>query len=277
MTTRVAAIQLQAAADKADGIARATALVERAAAAGAQLVVLPEKWTGVGGAERLRAVAEPLREGPAYAAMQGWARELGIAVVGGSITELRDDGTLANASIAFDAGGREAGVYRKIHMFDVEAGGRVYRESAAEQAGEEVVACDLAGWRTGLTICYDLRFPELFRALVDDGARLLTVPACFTVATGRDHWEVLLRARAIENQCWVIAAGQWGEPGGMPSYGRSMVIDPWGLVLAQAPDEDGFALAELDADRQDDIRRRLPALAHRRPAVYARAAQRADG
>ncbi len=116
-------------------------------------------------------------------------------------------------------------------MFDVEAGGKVYRESANEQAGEEIVTADLAGWRTGLTICYDLRFPELFRVLVDDGARLLTVPACFTVATGRDHWEVLLRARAIENQCYVIAAGQWGEPGGMPSYGRSLVIDPWGLVL----------------------------------------------
>ncbi len=270
MTTRVAAIQLQATPDKAENLARAGALVERAAAAGAQLVVLPEKWTGVGGPEQLRAVAEPLGEGPAYAAMAGWARELGVAVVGGSITELRADGTLANASIAFDAGGREAGVYRKIHMFDVEAGGKVYRESAAEQAGEEIVTADLAGWRTGLTICYDLRFPELFRVLVDDGARLLTVPACFTVATGRDHWEVLLRARAIENQCYVIAAGQWGEPGGMPSYGRSLVIDPWGLVLAQAPDEDGIALAELDPERQDGIRQRLPALSHRRPSVYAR-------
>ena len=273
MTTCVAAIQLQAAADKAENVARASALVERAAGAGAQLVVLPEKWTGVGGAEQLRAVAEPLGDGPAYAAMERWARELGVAVVGGSITELRADGTLANASIAFDAGGREAGVYRKIHMFDVEAGGKVYRESAAEQAGAEIVTAELAGWRTGLTICYDLRFPELFRVLVDDGARLLTVPACFTVATGRDHWEVLLRARAIENQCYVIAAGQWGEPGGLPSYGRSMVIDPWGLVLAQAPDEDGIALAELDATRLEGIRERLPALAHRRPSVYARAAQ----
>jgi predicted amidohydrolase len=269
MSTRVAAVQLQASDDKAENIARAGALVARAADAGGRIVVLPEKWTGVGKPEALRAVAEPLGDGPAYAAMQRWAAEHGIAVVGGSITELRPDGGLANVSIAFDADGREAGVYRKIHMFDVEVGGRVYRESAAEEPGNEVIACDLDGWRTGLTICYDLRFPELFRALVDDGARVLVVPAAFTLATGRDHWEVLLRARAIEDQCYVIAANQWGAPGGMPCFGRSMVVDPWGLVLALAPDEDGIAVAELDPARQDEIRRRLPSLTHRRPAVYA--------
>lgn len=272
MSTRVAAVQLQASDDKAENLTRAELLVRRAAGAGAQLVVLPEKWTGVGGPEVLRAVAEPLGDGPAYQAMQRWARQFGVAVVGGSITELRADGTLANASIAFDARGREVAVYRKVHMFDVEAGGRTYRESAAEEPGEQLVTCDLAGWRTGLSICYDLRFPELFRTLIDGGARLLTVPAAFTLVTGRDHWEVLLRARAIENQCYVIAAGQWGEPGGMPSYGRSMVVDPWGLVLAVAPDEDGIALAELDPARQEGIRERLPSLTHRRPDVYARPA-----
>lgn len=269
MSTRVAAVQLQASADKLENVERASALVRRAADAGAQIVVLPEKWTGVGGPEQLRALAEPLGDGPAYAAMHAWAVELGVAVVGGSITELCADGSLANTSVAFDARGREAGVYRKIHMFDVEVGDHVYRESAAEQAGEAIVACDLAGWRTGLSICYDLRFPELFRALVDDGARLLAVPAAFTLATGRDHWEVLLRARAIEDQCYVIAANQWGSPGGLPCCGRSMVVDPWGLVLALAPDADGLAIAELDAERQEDVRTRLPALQHRRPAVYA--------
>lgn len=272
MGTRVAAVQLQASADKQENVERATALVRRAADAGARIVVLPEKWTGVGGPEQLRAFAEPLGGGPAYAAMRAWAVELGVAVVGGSITELRPDGSLANTSVAFDAGGRVAGVYRKIHMFDVEVGDHVYRESAAEQAGDEIVACDLAGWRTGLSICYDLRFPELFRVLVDGGARLLVVPAAFTLATGRDHWEVLLRARAIEDQCYVIAANQWGSPGGLPCCGRSMVVDPWGLVLALAPDEDGVAIAELDPARQDDVRARLPSLQHRRPAVYAQSA-----
>jgi predicted amidohydrolase len=196
--------------------------------------------------------------------------------VAGSIPErVPGQERLSNTSLLIDPDGEIAATYRKIHMFDVDVGGVAYRESAHEQAGEDIVSAEVDGVRIGLTICYDLRFPELFRVLVDDGARLLTVPACFTVATGRDHWEVLLRARAIENQCYVIAAGQWGEPGGMPSYGRSLVIDPWGLVLAQAPDEDGIALAELDAERQDGIRERLPALAHRRPVVYARTSQSA--
>jgi predicted amidohydrolase len=270
--TRVAAVQLQSCADKHENIARAAQLVRRAAEDGARIIVLPEKWTGVGDPERLRALAEPLEDGAAMTAMRAWVAELGIALVGGSITELRPDGSLANTSVAFDADGREASIYRKVHMFDVEVGDRVYRESAAEQAGDEIVACDLAGWRTGLSICYDLRFPELFRVLVDAGARLVTVPAAFTLATGRDHWEVLVRARAIEDQCYVIAANQWGAPGGMPCCGRSMIVDPWGLVLAQAPDEDGVVVAELDPVRQDDVRARLPSLRHRRPDVYSGAA-----
>ncbi len=267
-TTRVAAVQLRSGADKTENIVRAGELVAAAAERGARIVVLPEKWTGLGEPDDLRHFAEPLRAGPAYEAMRGWAAELGVAVVGGSITELLENGWLANTSVAFDAGGEEVGVYRKLHMFDVEVGGRVYRESAAEEAGDEVVACDLAGWRTGLSICYDLRFPELFRSLVDRGARLLVVPAAFTLATGRDHWEVLLRARAIEDQCFVVAANQWGEPAGIPCFGRSMVVDPWGLVLAQAPDEDGIALADLDPARQEEVRTKLPALEHRRPEVY---------
>jgi len=270
MSTRVAAVQMQSSAEKAENIERAGRLVREAAEQGAELVVLPEKWTGLGEPEELRGLAEPLGKGPAYAAMSSWATELGVALVGGSITELREDGSLANTSVAFGADGREAGVYRKIHMFDVEVDGRVYRESDGEGAGEEVVACELVGWPTGLTICYDLRFPELFRDLVERGVRLLVVPAAFTLATGRDHWEVLLRARAIENQCFVIAANQWGEPAGLPSYGHSLVVDPWGVVLAEAPDSDCVVVADLDPARQEEVRAQLPALTHRRPALYGR-------
>jgi deaminated glutathione amidase len=272
---RVSAIQMQSSTDKAENLQRAGRLVGEAAARGAGLVVLPEKWTGLGEGDALREFAEPLRAGPAYEAMRSWAADLGIAVVGGSITELLESGWLANTSVAFAAGGEEAGVYRKVHMFDVEVGGRAYRESAAEEAGDEIVACDLAGWRVGMSICYDLRFPELFRGLVDRGARLIVLPAAFTLASGRDHWEVLLRARAIEDQCFVVAANQWGEPAGMPCFGRSMVVDPWGLVLGLAPDEDGVVLADLDPARQDEIRERLPSLRHRRPTVYGPPA--ADG
>jgi deaminated glutathione amidase len=265
---RVAAIQMQSSPDKGENVERAGRLVREAAERGAELVVLPEKWTGLGEGDALREFAEPLRAGPAYEAMRSWAAELGIAVVGGSITELLENGWLANTSVAFAAGGEEAGVYRKVHMFDVEVGGRVYRESAVEEPGEELVACDLAGWRVGLSICYDLRFPELFRGLVDRGARLIVLPAAFTLASGRDHWEVLLRARAIEDQCYVVAANQWGEPAGMPCYGRSMVVDPWGLVLGLAADEDCAVLADADPARQEEIRERLPSLGHRRPGVY---------
>ena len=161
-------------------------------------------------------------------------------------------------------------MYRKIHMFDVEVEGRAYRESDVEDPGEEIVLSHAAdGVELGLSICYDLRFPELYRILAVRGARVLTVPAAFTVPTTRDHWETLLRARAIENQAFVIAANQFGEhPGGMRSGGRSMIVDPWGLVLAQAPDGEGHITAEIDLERQSEIRAQLPSLANRRAEAY---------
>jgi deaminated glutathione amidase len=162
-----------------------------------------------------------------------------------------------------------AAAYRKIHMFDVDVGGVAYRESAATAPGDEVVVAEALGHRIGLSVCYDLRFPELYRRLVDDGAEIITVPAAFTAVTGRDHWEPLLRARAIENQTFVIAAGQHGRlDDGTDTHGRSMVVDPWGLVLAQAADGEGLAVADLDFARLDEIRARLPALRHRRPDAY---------
>jgi len=266
---RVACVQLSSRADKAANLERAERLVERAAATGAEIVVLPEKWNAIGDAETLHAAAEPLEGGESVAAMAGWARRHGITLVGGSITERREGREkLSNTCVVFDAEGEIAAVYRKIHLFDVEVGGLVYRESEAEEPGEEPVVC--AGeWPIGLTVCYDLRFPELYRILALEGALLVTVPSHFTLHTGKDHWEVLLRARAIENQLFVAAAAQFGETRpGRWSYGRSLIVDPWGLVLATAPDEETVIAADLDRARLEDVRAKLPSLAQRQPAAY---------
>jgi predicted amidohydrolase len=267
---RVACVQLTAGPDKAASLERAERLVARAAATGADVVVLPEKWNGVGGPERLRELAEPLEGGESVEALAGWARAHGVSIVGGSITERRDGREkLSNTSLAFDPDGSIVGIYRKIHMFDVDVAGLRYRESDAEEPGDQPVLATLEEWPVGLTVCYDLRFPELYRILALEGAELSTVPANFTERTGRDHWEVLLRARAIENQLYVAAAGQVGEPmPGRPSYGRSMIVDPWGTVLAQAPDEETVIVAEVDRARVRDVRASLPSLANRRPDSY---------
>ncbi|MEA2246164.1 MAG: deaminated glutathione amidase [Solirubrobacteraceae bacterium] len=265
----VAAVQLNATPDKAANIARAGELVARAARTGARLVVLPEKWTGFGSPEILRACAETLADGESVAAMRGWAREHAVHLVGGSITELGEGGRLTNTTVVVDPGGEVTAVYRKIHLFDVEVGGHVYRESDLEDGGDQIVTVDVDGWSVGLSICYDLRFPELFRILALRGAQIMVVPAAFTATTGRDHWELLLRARAVENQCFVVAAGDWGEhPGDRWTYGHSMVVDPWGCVLEQVPEGDGVAVACCDPVRLAEVRSALPALANRRPEHY---------
>lgn len=267
---RVACVQLKASADKAETIERAGILIARAASTGADLVLLPEKWNGIGPADVIRELAETVEEGETVAAMRGWAREHGITLVGGSIAERREGREkLSNTCLVFDPQGEIVAEYRKIHMFDVQVGGHVYRESESEEPGEGPAALDVEGWKLGLTICYDLRFPELYRLLAVEGAEVVTVPAAFTLYTGKDHWELLLRARAVENQCYVVAANQWGmHPDGKAAYGRSMIVDPWGVVLAQAPDEDTVISAELDRARLEDIRRSLPSLANRQPAAY---------
>jgi deaminated glutathione amidase len=267
---RVACVQLNSGAVKADNLEKAERLVARAAATGADLVVLPEKWNAIGSVETLRANAEPLEGGESVGAMAGWARQHGITLVGGSITEIREGREkLSNTCPVFDPPGELVAVYRKIHMFDVEIGGQVYRESEAEEPGEETLVCDVEGWKVGLSVCYDLRFPELYRILALDGAELITVPAAFTLYTGKDHWELLLRARAVENQCYVAAANEWGpHEGGKASYGRSTIVDPWGVVLAQAADEDTVIAAELDRAHLLRIRESLPSLANRQPAAY---------
>jgi predicted amidohydrolase len=231
---------------------------------------LPEKWNGIGTADYLREIAEPLEGGETVQALSGWARQHGITLVGGSIAERREGREkLSNTCVVIDPDGDVVAVYRKIHMFDVEVGGQVYRESEAEEPGEGTMSCELEGWRVGLTICYDLRFPELYRILAVEGAELVTIPAAFTLFTGKDHWELLVRARAVENQCYVAAANQWGTHGeGKASYGRSMIVDPWGVVLAQAADEDTVISAELDRTYLERVRRALPSLANRQPAAY---------
>src|SRR6185437_4943235 len=186
--------------------------------------------------------------GESVAAMSGWARTHGITLVGGSIAERREGREkLSNTSLVFDPEGQLVAKYRKIHLFDVEVGGVVYRESEAEEPGDEPVVAEAEGWSIGLSICYDIRFPELYRILTLEGAELVTVPAHFTTPTGKDHWHVLMRARAIENQLYVVAAAQIGETlPGKPAYGRSLIADPWGVVIAQAPDEETVIAAELE-------------------------------
>jgi deaminated glutathione amidase len=272
---KVAAVQLNSTADQVANMAVADRLTRAAAADGARLIVLPEKWTAMGSEDELRAGAEAL-DGAAIGWARAIARELGIDLVAGSILErIPGRPKLANTSVHVDPHGEIRAVYRKVHMFDVEVGGRSYRESELEEPGEEVVLSRTAdGVGLGMSVCYDLRFPELYTTLAVAGAQVIAVPAAFTLATTRDHWETLVRARAIENQAFVIAANQVGaHPAGQHSGGRSMIVDPWGIVLAQAPDSEGHILAELDLERQRHIRARLPSLANRRPEAYRLSAE----
>src|SRR3954468_14912140 len=267
---RVACVQMTSGPDKAANLETAERLVARAAATGADLIALPEKWNAIGTTEQLHAAAEPLEGGESVEAMAGWARRHGITLVGGSISEQREGREkLSNTSLAFGPDGELLGLYRKIHLFDVEVAGVTYRESEAEEPGAEPVVVRGEGWPVGLTVCYDVRFPELYRILALEGSELVTVPAHFTTPTGKDHWHVLLRARAIENQLYVAAAAQVGETiAGKPAYGRSLIVDPWGTVLAQAPDEETVIVAEIDKARLRDIRAKLPSLANRQAAAY---------
>jgi deaminated glutathione amidase len=269
---RVAAVQLNSTADTAANMAAADRLTRAAAADGARLIVLPEKWSVLGADDDLRAGAETLG-GPAVSWARSIARELAIDLIAGSIVELREGRErLANTSVHVDPQGEVRAVYRKLHMFDVEVAGRSYRESAVTEPGDEVVLSATAdGVELGMSICYDLRFPELFGALALRGARVVALPSAFTLPTTRDHWEILVRARAIENEVFMIAANQVGpHPGGHHSGGRSMIVDPWGVVLARAEDREGFVAADLDLGRQLEIRAQLPVLGHRRPRVYGR-------
>ena len=264
---RVAAVQLNSTGDKARNLATAERLVREAAADGAELVALPEKWNLLAGGEELAAGAEAL-DGPSLSAARAWAAELGVHLLAGSIGE-RGEGKASNTSVLIGPRGEDLAVYCKIHMFDVDAGGVAYRESAHERAGEEIVSARVGDLAVGMAVCYDLRFPELFRVLALRGARLVFLPSAFTTVTGRDHWEVLLRARAIEDQVFLLAPNQVGTaPPHFDSYGHSAIVDPWGRLLALAPQGECFVAADLDLAEQDRIRAELPSLANRRPHAY---------
>jgi predicted amidohydrolase len=268
---RAAAVQLQSTEDMDRNLEDADRLTRAAAADGAELVVLPERLDIRGSAADYAARAEALDGRPVTWAREA-ARELGIDIVAGSVAERREGHErVANTSVHVGPDGEIRALYRKIHMFDVEVDGVEYRESEHSEPADEIVVSETAqGLGLGLTICYDLRFPELYRILALRGARIVAIPAAFTRVTGEAHWEILLRARAIENQVFVIAPGQGRLPGpDRDSYGNSMIVDPWGEVLARAGGEGAsFVAADLDLARQEEIREKLPSLANRVAAAY---------
>lgn len=249
-------------------------LVRRAVAAGASLVGLPENFAFLGSDRDHRlAIAESLAEpagasgpGPILTAMVALARETGAHLLLGGFPERTPTGDrIRNTSVLLDPSGRVGSLYRKIHLFDVDLPTARFRESESVEAGSDVVVAPFPWGGLGLSICYDLRFPELYRRLTMAGARVLAVPAAFTAETGKDHWNVLLRARAIENQAYVFAPAQFGVHGGQRrSYGHALVVDPWGTTLAECGDHEGVAVADLDFAYQDQVRARLPCLDHRR-------------
>ncbi len=260
----VAAIQIRSGTEKAANLEAAERLVRCAAAQGANLVTLPEMFNWRGKSSEEPAQAEPLN-GPTLTRMSALARELKVYLLAGSIAEqVAGNSKSYNSSALFGPDGARLAVYRKIHLFDVELAGRVVvKESETKLAGGEPVWADTALGRIGLTICYDLRFPELYRRLARAGVTIFTVPSAFTFHTGEAHWEVLLRARAIENQSYVIAPAQFGtNVHGFNDYGNSMIVDPWGRVLGRACDQEGVVMASLDMAYLETVRRELPALAH---------------
>lgn len=267
---RAAVVQMNSTGDLAGNLAAAERLTRAAAADGAELVLLPEKWPLLAAGPDLAAAAEDL-SGPTMGAARGWAGELGIWLVAGSMGERDPEGSAPyNSSTLIGPDGEPRARYRKLHMFDVDVEDVSYRESEHERAGQEIVTAEADDACVGMSICYDLRFPELYRILALRGADVLTVPSAFTAATGRAHWEVLLRARAIENACFVLAANQCGEaPPQYHSFGHSMIVDPWGRIIAGlGADEEGFACAELDFAVLAEVRASIPALANRRSDAY---------
>ena len=266
---KVAAIQMSSTPHKQENLDTAERLIRSAVSAGADLVTLPELWSCHGLEDVYKENAEPV-PGPTTEFLGALARELGVYILGGSILEGGPLSTkLHNTSTFFGPDGKMSAVYRKIHLFDVRAPDREYLESHTIEAGTEVVTAKAGAATVGLSVCYDVRFPELYRLLALRGAEVLAVPAAFTLQTGKDHWELLLRARAVENQAYVVAPAQWGRKAdGRWTYGRSIIVDPWGTVLAQCPDRDGYALATLDLDYLDRFRQEFPALRNRRPEAY---------
>ena len=269
MKTRVAAIQMSSQADVAANLELAGSLVADAAAEGARLAVLPENFALMPVRSRDKSAhAEAIGRGPIQAFLADTARRHRVWIVGGSLPLASGDADrVFGASVVVDAAGETRAIYRKIHLFDVElaASGESYRESHSMRPGAEPVVVATPAGIVGLSVCYDVRFPELYRHYVAAGASVFTVPAAFTAVTGKAHWRTLLGARAIENLAWVIAPGQWGtHPDGRTTWGHSMIVDPWGTVVDELPDGNGIAIADIDAAQVERLRREFPALANRR-------------
>jgi len=268
-TLEVAAVQLCSQSRVAENLAACGELCAAAASRGAKLVVLPENFAFMGPESERASHAEALGDvdAPIQRALASLARRHGVVVVGGGMPERSDDAERPyNTAVVFDSAGTLLGSYRKIHLFDVDlSDGTTLRESASTTSGASPALLSVAGFGVGLSICYDLRFPELYRALGRLGAEVLLAPSAFTLHTGKDHWHVLLRARAIESQCYVVAAAQWGKhPLGRSTYGHALIADPWGTVIAECSDGRGFALGTIDAGRLASVRASLPSLEHRR-------------
>lgn len=274
-SVQVAVIQLSSQDDVNANLARVRELVLEASRSGAELVALPENFAFMGAESKKLEIAERVDDdpsGPIMTALRLAARDARVWLVAGGMPERSDDAERPfNTSLLFSTDGRLVSRYRKVHLFDVDLpDGTKLLESGATTAGSEPVVSEISGragkpFGLGMTICYDLRFPELYRKLGERGVRIVTVPAAFTLTTGKDHWHVLLRARAIENQVFVLAPAQHGKhPGGRQTYGKSLIVDPWGDVLAQCAEGEGFATARLDFGAQDRVRASLPCLSHRK-------------
>jgi predicted amidohydrolase len=265
-TFLAAAVQMVASDDKAANLKEAEYWVRYAASQKARVVALPEVFIWRGNKKLEREFAEPI-PGPSSAAMGDLARELRIFLLAGSILEaIPGNAKVYNTSLLFDPAGKPVASYRKIHLFDVDlANGTSLRESATRDFGEKIVVADTELGKAGLSVCYDLRFPELYRGLAEQGAELIFVPSAFTAYTGQAHWEALLRARAIENQVYIIAPDQFGKSAkSFETHGHSMIVDPWGKILAELSDGPGVITAEIDLAYLAKVRAELPALKHRR-------------
>jgi len=267
---QTAVVQLHIGEDVEQNISRCLELARQAIAAGAELIVLPEAIDYLGSDAGVPAIKSSI-PGPVINHISDLAKDHGVWILAGSIHEsIPDSPRTYNTSVLFDRSGTEVARYRKLHLYDVSIPGKVeFKESATTAPGSEIVTADIDGHTAGLSLCYDIRFPELYRELASRGAEIVFLPAAFTLFTGKDHWETLIRARAIENQCFMLASGQQGVSSqGLATYGRSMIVDPWGTVLATAPDGDGFAIANLDFANLSRIRAELPSLANRRREVF---------
>lgn len=263
-----ATVQMTSTTDWQSNLDRVVLYVEQAVDAGARLITLPENYGFLGRESDKLPHAQSVEDGPFIEPLRKLAQKHKVGILAGSIPETGPDaGHVYNTSVMIGVSGETLASYRKIHLFDIDIPGEVsFQESSAVTAGTEAVVVDFEGWKIGLTVCYDLRFPHLYQVLVDQGASILTVPAAFTLQTGKDHWEVLLRARAIENQCFVLASNQFGHHSkGRASWGKSLIADPWGTLMALMPEKEGFVMAQLQPDDLVRVRRGLPCLKHRKP------------